>query len=212
MSELNTVYLGIRDQIDARLGEFKKLFAEGSDKALFTEMCFCMCTPQNNAQKAWGAVSALSDSGLLEHGSAEDIADALRADGVRFHKNKASYIVKNRPVCYPDTKARVARVMREHSEPDARSYFARAIHGWGLKEASHFLRNIGFGSSICILDRHIVRELVLHGVIASAPSALSPHTYFAIERDMMRFAAREGIPVDALDLVLWYQEKGEIFK
>ncbi len=210
MSELNALYHRIKDQIDGRLLEFKNLFEKGSDNDLYKEMCFCMCTPQNNAQKAWGAVCWLSYAGLLDTGSIEDIAAILRTQGTRFHQNKAEYIVKNRHAFYPGTKAKISRILREYTVPQARDRFATIVHGWGLKEASHFLRNIGFGSHICILDRHILRQLSLRGVIDSI--TLSPRNYHEIEQEMIRFAEQEDIPVDALDLVLWYEEKGELFK
>lgn len=210
MSMLYTVYLHIKDQIDERLEEFRRLFSDGSDKDLFKEMCFCMCTPQNNAQKAWAAVCRLDDEGLLENGAFDESAEILRVEGVRFHKNKASYILKNRPLFYPNTRERISCIARDREQAEARDTLAEAVAGWGLKEASHFLRNIGLGSRICILDRHILRQLALNGVIET--TALSPKTYHSIEQRMMRFAEHERIPVDALDLTLWYQEKRELFK
>ncbi|MDR0375786.1 MAG: N-glycosylase/DNA lyase [Treponema sp.] len=210
MSRLYDVYAHIKDRIDERLGEFRRLFSDGSDKDLFKEMCFCMCTPQNNAQKAWGAIRRLDEEGRLENGTFDETAEILRAEGVRFHKNKASYILKNRPLFYPDTRERISRVAEGRGQAEIRDTLAGAVAGWGLKEASHFLRNIGLGSRICILDRHILRQLALNGVIETA--ALSPKTYHSIEQRMIRFAGQEHIPVDALDLTLWYQEKHELFK
>jgi N-glycosylase/DNA lyase len=214
MGELNNLYLNIKDSIDARLEEFHALFTEGTDKDIFKEMCFCMCTPQNNARKAWGAVCRLEETRVLENGTFDETASLLREEGVRFHRNKASYILKNRPLFYPDTKKRISLILQDKTQAEARDILAGTVAGWGLKEASHFLRNIGFGSRICILDRHILRQLALqcatNGVIET--TALSPKTYHTVEQDMIRFAERENIPVDALDLVLWYQEKNEIFK
>jgi N-glycosylase/DNA lyase len=207
---LYDVYLNIKDRIDERLEEFRRLFSDGSGKDLFKEMCFCMCTPQNNAQKAWVAVCRLDNEGLFENGAFDEIAGILRAEGVRFHKNKASYIVKNRPLFYPNAKEHISRIARDRGQAETRDMLAGSVAGWGLKEASHFLRNIGLGSRICILDRHILRQLALNGVIET--TALSPKTYHSIEQRMIRFAEHERIPVDALDLTLWYQEKQELFK
>ncbi|MDR2448169.1 MAG: N-glycosylase/DNA lyase [Treponema sp.] len=207
---LYDVYLHIKDRIDERLEEFRRLFSEGSDKDIFKEMCFCICTPQNNAQKAWKAVCRLDDEGRLENGAFEEAAEVLRAEGVRFHKNKASYILKNRSLFYPNIRERISRIARDKEQAETRDTLAKSVSGWGLKEASHFLRNIGLGSRICILDRHILRQLALNGVIET--TALSPKTYHGIEQRMMRFAEQERIPVDALDLTLWYQEKRELFK
>lgn len=37
------------------------------------------------------------------------------------------------------------------------------------KEASHFLRNVGFGEDVAILDRHILRNLERLAVIDEIP-------------------------------------------
>ncbi|MGI0148123.1 MAG: N-glycosylase/DNA lyase, partial [Thermoplasmata archaeon] len=63
-----------------------------------------------------------------------------------------------------------------------------------------------------ILDRHIMRNLIRHGVIASMPRSLTPKRYLAIEDVMDRFADDIGIPMAAIDLLLWSRETGEIFK
>ena len=97
-------------------------------------------------------------------------------------------------------------------EKDKREWLVMKIKGIGFKEASHFLRNIGMGKELAILDRHILKNLVLLGVIDDIPKTLSKKNYLAIERKMCGFAKEIKIPLEHLDLVLWYKEKNEIFK
>jgi N-glycosylase/DNA lyase len=102
-----------------------------------------------------------------------------------------------------------------NSYPDireCREWLVNNLTGLGYKEASHFLRNIGFGENIAILDRHILRNLCLLGVIPEIPEALSRAKYLRIEEKMSGFAAKIAIPLLHLDLLLWYKETGEIFK
>ena len=82
----------------------------------------------------------------------------------------------------------------------------------GYKEASHFLRNIGFGDDIAILDRHILKHLVGNKVIPEVPKSLTGKKYLEIEQKMKEFANSTGIPFGHLDLVWWSEETGEIFK
>ena len=91
-------------------------------------------------------------------------------------------------------------------------YKPQNVKGMGMKEASHFLRNIGFGGELAILDRHILKNLVAVGVIPEIPKSLSPKKYLAIESAMLEFSRSMGIPMDHLDIVLWYKEAGAIFK
>ena len=86
------------------------------------------------------------------------------------------------------------------------------IKGIGYKEASHFLRNIGFGAELAILDIHILRSLVKLGVIDEMPKTLTPKRYLAIEEKVKLFADKVKIPMARLDLVLWSAGTNKIFK
>ena len=80
------------------------------------------------------------------------------------------------------------------------------------KEAGHFLRNVGFGSEVAILDRHILRNLVRLEIIEEIPKTISPKVYLEIEKKLKIFCEEVKIPMDEMDLLLWYLEAGEIFK
>ena len=84
--------------------------------------------------------------------------------------------------------------------------------GIGYKEASHFLRNIGFGKEIAILDRHILKNLVLFNVIDEVPKSITKKYYHEIEDKLLNFADAINISPDHLDFLLWYKEAGEVFK
>lgn len=212
MSDISSIYVTIKKDIDRRLAEFSRLWKSGGDTEIFKELCFCTCTPQNDAHKAWNAVLCLEKNNLLEGGNHSELAEVLRSEGVRFHKNKARYIVTNRDIFYPGTKNKIRELIKNKSLIEARDHLQEKVFGWGLKEASHFLRNTGSGDGICILDRHIMRQLVLYGLIKDIPSSISGAAYHEIERKMLGFAEQEGVPADALDLVFWYKEKNELFK
>ena len=96
--------------------------------------------------------------------------------------------------------------------PKARTWLVKNIKGLGMKEASHFLRNIGFFEEIAILDRHILKNLKKSGAIKSVPKTLSAKKYLELEKQMQGFSEKTGIPMQDLDLFFWAQETGEIFK
>jgi N-glycosylase/DNA lyase len=85
------------------------------------------------------------------------------------------------------------------------------VKGLGNKEASHFLRNIGF-KGYGILDKHIVRCLFELGVIDSPKPPTTRGRYLQAENSMRRFAADAQINFDELDLVLWSLKTGEVLK
>ena len=94
----------------------------------------------------------------------------------------------------------------------AREWLVENVKGLGYKEASHFLRNIGLGENLAILDRHILKNLALLGVIKEVPTSLTKRIYLEIERKMIAFSKEANIPMGHLDLLLWYKEAGEVFK
>ena len=121
--------------------------------------------------------------------------------------------------------AQVLQVHRHHRElhPDTgvfglafqprecSDYFAANIKGIGYKEASHYLRNIGFFGN-AILDKHILKTLFEFGIIVSPNPPSTKKKYLATEEIMRNFAEEIRIDFDELDLLLWSNKTGEILK
>ena len=93
-----------------------------------------------------------------------------------------------------------------------REWLVSNLKGIGYKEASHFLRNIGMGKNIAILDRHILKNLQKHGAIKEIPKSLTPKKYVEIENQMRDFSRKVKIPMEEIDLLFWSEETGEVFK
>ena len=200
-----------RPRIDARLAEFRDV-GRMDDKRLFEELCFCILAVQSKARPSDAAVAALREQGLLWSGRRPEIASFLR-HRTRFHNHKAAFIVRARDRFFPDGDAVLSKTLeRFGSSKEARDWLVREVDGLGLKEASHFLRNTGRGEELAILDRHILRNLIRHGVIRSMPHTLTTKRYLAIENRMEQFSREVEIPMAMLDLIFWSRETGEIFK
>jgi thermostable 8-oxoguanine DNA glycosylase len=65
---------------------------------------------------------------------------------------------------------------------------------------------------MAILDRHILKNLESAGVIETIPTSISGKKYLGIERKMRAFSEGIGIPLMHLDLLLWSEETGEVFR
>ena len=87
----------------------------------------------------------------------------------------------------------------------------KGIKGLGYKEASHYLRNIGF-SGYAILDKHVLRCLFELKIIDEPKPPNTRSRYLTVEEKLKQFAAGAGIDFDELDLVLWSIKTGEILK
>jgi N-glycosylase/DNA lyase len=212
LKELKALYRPVKNDIESRLNEFEKVWRMGLDEDIFSELVFCLLTPQSKARSCDYAVSCLLEKDLVLKGSSRQIAKELRTK-TRFHNNKAKYIVEARQkFTYKGKLSIKEKLMTFENPDDAREWFSSNIKGIGLKEASHFLRNIGMGEDLSILDRHILKNLVLMGVISEVPKSLSKKNYLDIEAKMKEFSRKVKIPLAHLDLLLWYKEAGEIFK
>ncbi len=166
---------------------------------------------QSSAFRSQEAIDILKNGAFGMKAGFEELSDILRI--VRFRNNKARYFMEARSRFVSDSPGSLRRELS--MLPDAagkRLWLAGNIRGYGLKEASHFLRNIGFGSDLAILDRHVLRNLVRLKILNEIPASLSRLRYEAIERKMTEYAGISGIPMDHLDFVLWYNETGRIFK
>jgi N-glycosylase/DNA lyase len=211
IEELKKIYPSIKKEIESRLNEFKKIWEEGKEEKIFIELIFCILTPQSKAKLCWQAVENLLNKNLLWKGNADEIARELNF--VRFKYNKAYYIIEARKQFSINGKVSIrAKISEFLNANEARRWLVLNVKGIGYKEASHFLRNIGFGENFAILDRHILRNLRLLGEINTIPKSLSKTKYLEIEEKMRKLAQQINIPLTHLDLLFWYKETGEIFK
>lgn len=209
LKELKYLYSTIRADISNRLDGFVSEFLKMDNDSLFAELSFCTLTPQSKAKSCWKCVEYLRDSGLLFNAPADELK--LKITGVRFHNNKSDYIEHNRNIFYSmDFK----KFVLDNADDifDLRKWLVDNIKGYSYKEAGHFLRNIGLGSQIAILDRHILKNLVIFGIIPEIPKTINSKTYLEIEDKFLKFSKEIEIPPDHLDILLWYKQTGEIFK
>jgi N-glycosylase/DNA lyase len=203
--ELHSLYRKHKAEIRRRLEEFKCV----DRRDYFYELVYCLLTPQTSARNAAAAVDRLKISDFQNR----DIDPAPLLHDVtyyiRFHLTKAKRV--------HELKVRMDRVFEILDNEslnafDKREGLADSVKGLGLKEATHFLRNIGKNEGLAILDRHILRNLHRFGVIEEIPRSLSSVKYYTIEKEFAAFARACGISLDELDLLFWSFETGVILK
>lgn len=212
LDKIKENYENIKPDIEARIDDFRRIWLEGNNEDIFVELAFCILTPQSKARNAWKAITELKENYLLFNGKAEEIVDYLNI--VRFKNNKAENLYRLRTQMKSENGDFITKdLIDDLGDVEAkREWIVKNIRGIGYKEASHFLRNIGFGNEIAILDRHILKNLFNLAVIEEIPKTLTKKKYLEIEEKMKEFSKLVNISMDHLDLVLWYMEAGEIFK
>ncbi len=197
----------VRKTVDARLREFREL-GRGSAEDIFSELCFCLMTANCSAERCVRAQEEI-DTGFMTLPEPE-LKRKIRELVCRFYNSKTEYVMLARK-----KSQELVRMLREQGRDgprgkEARDWLVKNIKGLGLKEASHFLRNIGYGD-VAIIDFHIVDLLERRGIV-KRPKSMMRKTYLDIERKLGEIAERAGMNLAELDLYLWYLETGKVLK
>lgn len=189
-------------QVNKRIEEFKKINKNSSDE-LFKEMCFCILTANFSAERSMQIHNQLSECFLTD--SQETLAIKLKKSGYRFPNTRAGYITES-----TKCKEILQIIISSLKGEERREWIVKNIKGLGFKEASHFLRNIGF-DDYAIIDSHILKLLERYKII-KPPETLTRKKYTEIEKILQIIATKTNLTLAELDLYLWYMETGKIFK
>jgi len=193
----------IKNLVDTRLREFKEIGNRSSNE-IFEELCFCVLTANFNAERSLKIQRQIGD-GFLSFPKS-DLARKLRELGHRFPNTRARYIVDARK--HKNSLKDIVRMFNDDNE--LREWLVKNVKGIGYKEASHFLRNIGY-TSFAIIDFHIIDVLTKHNIIKK-PKVLTKRKYLEIENLLREIAGKSNVNLAELDLYLWYMETGKILK
>ncbi len=208
---LKQAYIEKKPAISKRLSDFRKILEEADDNQLFEELAFCICTAGASAKMGIKSVDAMKN--ILPNGGLNTLRKRL--DGVhRFPNTRPAYIVHTRKYLKKEHGFKIRELLLSFDDPiDRRDFLAKNknIKGIGYKEASHFLRNIGF-SGYGILDKHILNTLYEFKVINNPKPPSTRDKYLYTEEKLKGLAEILEIHMDELDLLLWSEKTGEILK
>ncbi len=200
--------LGRSEVIRRRLMEFRRLGEEGETLFDFrpfldlkikatieSELAFCISTANSSAIAGLRFQKSLE--GLDLRGlDVERIEELMKNSGVRFYTRKAKYVkmaIEN---------FRIVERALKMDDFSARKEIMK-LKGLGMKESSHFLRNVG-RLNLAIVDRHVLRWLEKRG--------FKPKNYLMAEEILRRIAEEEGITLAELDLRIWFEMTGKVLK
>lgn len=200
-----------RSEIRKRLAEFERIGKRGTDLNLWEEMVFCFFTGGCSARMGLNALEAVKP--IILTGEQAELAAALT--GVHRYPNARSrYIVASRQFLREHCGLRLRKKLRSFECPlERRDWLVKekGIKGLGYKEASHYLRNIGF-KGYAILDKHVLNCLVELKIIDDPKPPNTRSKYLMIENKLRKLTMQTGIDFDEMDLVLWSIKTGVILK
>ena len=150
---------------------------------------------------------------LLMKGKQPELAAALT--GVHRYPNARSrYIVESREFLEKHCGMKLRNKLQDFDCAQARRDWLvreKGIKGLGYKEASHYLRNIGY-SGYAILDKHVLNCLAELKIIDDPKPPNTRSRYLTVEDKLRQLTEVLEIDFDELDLVLWSMKTGVILK
>lgn len=207
------VFAGI---LDKKISGFSLISNSGSDLDIFFELMYCLMTAQTKFYSSAAVIGELKqdldfENKLLNYSDTdlqEYLLPFLRKNIIRFHNNKSKNIVYARNLFLKSGKLNLKSIITSFdSEFELRDWMIQNVKGFSCKEASHFLRNIGKGKQLAILDRHILRMMNGLGLIDELPKTLSAKLYYEYEKYLIEFANKNFIEVEKLDFYLFLMSK-----
>jgi N-glycosylase/DNA lyase len=196
----------IKKRVDDRIDDFKWVHQQDSQK-WYEELVYCILTAYSSAIMGQRCVDALCHNDILIEGSLHDIESCLYKQGHRFAKRRAEYIYKTRNIA-----TSLKKIIEEFNDSKkARDWLVTNIKGLGYKEASHYLRNVGY-FNLAIIDRHILSNMKEHGLIENEKKGLTKKRYLEYEKILNQVAKELDMHLGKLDLYLWYRKTGKVLK
>jgi len=185
--------------IDRRIKEFEE--AGKKQNNIFGELCFCILTANFSAEKCIKIQKEMGKgfSFLPE----KELAEELKKFGHRFPNARANYISEARKC-----ESEMCRIMKSDGK-EMRDWLVQNVKGIGMKEASHFLRNIGY-KDVAIIDFHILDLLEREKLIIR--KNMNKKFYLEVEGILEDLGKKVGLNLAELDLYLWYMETGKVLK
>lgn len=199
-------YKNVEKKAQKKLKEFEKQ-KEANHDELFEELTFCVFAANSSAEMGLVAVELLKP--VLKEGTLKNYKEAVHKK-VRFYNKRSEYLHYNKEKLNEQntTLKEILAIKNKHKK---REYIKNNFKGFGLKEASHFLRNTGT-KGLCIIDKHVMRVMKDLNVIDKNKTIKKDEDYYEIEQKIIMFAKENKLNIDVLDLAAWSYVTGKIIK
>jgi N-glycosylase/DNA lyase len=201
----------------------RRVWNDMPEDELWRELCLCILSSNVPFELAKSAMLHLWETGLLrptrvmrpddqEKEITRELSKAIylptKKDGscrrYRFPNMRGRDIVAAARALYDNGPGLKTLLSDAESEIELRRYLAENVPGVGLKEASHFLRNIGYANSLAIIDRHIVD--FLSDVLDLPPQDfehITPSKYLTLETYLKELCQQLGLELPLFDWAIW---------
>ncbi|WP_445372048.1 hypothetical protein ACH518_04685 [Methylomonas sp. HW2-6] len=122
----------------------------------------------------------------------------------RFKNRIASLLTLTISEIYGKSNTIRQLLLRAETAKEARELLVQNVWGFGPKQASLFLRRIGYCADLAVLDVHVLDYLRITRGVTISPSKLGRLQFYEeIEDDFREIAIEFGYSVGCVDLATW---------
>jgi len=173
-----------------------------SEKKVCLELVFCINSPQTRYETNIKGDELVHLIQRFDSITENELSNIYKGR-IRFHRRKAHFCIE----AYKKIDEIINVVFdKTKGAKDKRDWLYENITGLGMKEASHFMRNIGMDNGeLAILDVHILKSLGYPKNFISSRSE-----YLGLEDDFIKIAKSQNKSAGELDLEIWekFRAKG----
>ena len=221
----NKLFDRVLDEYSQIMPRYRNLrkWHDMSEKELWYELCLCILSSNVPYELARSAVQYLIKVGYLTpewivetFGSNAIIAEELKRpiylprkiDGTlrkyRFPNARSKNICEAAKVIFSKEDWLSNLLTDSSSEVEARRLLVNNIPGFGLKEASHFLRNIRYSNELAIIDTHVLSFLIeINAVGATSTKTITQKIYMDLESKLKEICESCSLDLSVFDMAIW---------
>jgi len=222
VSILNKTITDICGQVKAgrdSIADWKKL----TEEELFFEIAVCIIGSQMVYEHSLAIANKLKKTGLLRETSSFEAAEYHQQLNIVLSKQISIKTNNGQREIYPRFKNRLATLISntvnniyrvglsvhdiltsENSPQKTRKLLVGYVSGFGPKQASLFLRRVGYCTEMAVLDTHVLDYMKIAYGLEVKPATLSHLSkYEKLESKLKELAQDFGYNLGCVDLAMW---------
>lgn len=195
-----------------------------NEQQLWEELVSCILGSRVTYEHAKSALSHLINNNYLNVHKIVSSPDAMESkivaelsspfflpfkkDGTlrkyRYPKIKAEQICQSAILLYSMGGTITKMLISDKSKEKIRELLIQNTKGIGPKQASLFLRNIGYSNDFAIIDSHLLNFMRKKQLIDKNINAIkTPSEYYNLEEVFIHYANHKNVSPGELDLAIW---------
>lgn len=187
------------------------IWSRMNDDDLWRELVACVLGSRVRFEAAHAAIERMDEMGLLTERRRSRRFDQYEKDtvvalsgGYPFYRVRAKQIRRAAEHLYGNRRSVREFLDDAQDAREARRRLASELPGLGPKQASLFLRNIGYATHVAVLDVHVLTYMCWVGLTEEIVKSISTvRKYEKLEDSFIEYSYSFGYTPDHFDLAVW---------